>query len=159
MEHHDAHADLSTHRLSQLVNQKTRLVTELHRVLTKQREMIDAEEVDLLSLLAIKQRLLEALTLVDRQMDPFRAQDPDRRDWPTVEERHRCRDEAEQCEALFREVKSMEDYCMKKMQELQDRTQEQLQGVNSARQAAQAYQRGYDALSIPRNSLDLSSED
>lgn len=150
--------DLSTNRLAQLVNQKTRLVVELHRVLNKQREMIDAGQIDLLSLLAIKQKLLDALTSVDRQMDPFRSQDPEQRLWESTEARHQCRDEAQQCEELFLQVKQMEAYCMSEMQRLQAKTQEQLQGVNSAKQAAQAYEQNYNSIAPTRNSFDVSAD-
>lgn len=151
-------SDLSTPRLAQLVHQKSTLVIELHKLLSRQRSMIDDGQFDLLALLAVKQRLLEALGIVDRQMDPFRTQEPDARNWASPQERQQCRDEADQCEALFREVKQLEAYCLTKMQDLHDKAKEQLQGVDSARRAAQAYEAGYQNMAPPKNSLDLSSE-
>lgn len=150
--------DLSTRRLAQLVHQKSSLVIELHKVLSKQRSMIDDGDIDLMALLAIKQKLLEALKIVDRQMDPFRQQEPDDRIWAHPAERQECREESEACEALFVQVKQMEAYCIQKMQQLQAATQDQLQSTSSARMAANAYQQGYNSAAPQRNSLDITSE-
>lgn len=148
----------STERLAQLVHQKATLVRELHKLVSKQQQMIREQEVDLIPLLAVKQRVLEALNDVDRTMDPFRQQDPDQRQWLSVEARTHCRDEAEQCEALFRQVLMIENDCTLTLQKQQQKTREQLQGVALAGQASRAYQRSAGAMGPPASHMDFVSE-
>ena len=149
--------DLSTEQLSELIQQKSVLVRELHKLVSKQQAMIRDQEVDLIPLLAVKQKVLEALTVVDRSMDPFRQQDPETRRWVSPEARIACRQEAERCETLFREVLLMENDCTRTLQEQQMKTREQLQGAVAAGHASRAYQQA-----TPRPhyqaSLDLTSE-
>ncbi len=148
----------STERLAQLVHQKATLVRELHKLVSKQQEMIREQEVDLIPLLAVKQRVLEALSEVDRTMDPFRQQDPDQRRWPSLEAREQCRDEADQCEALFRQVLMIENDCTLSLQKQQQKAREQLQGVALAGQASRAYQRSSGAMAPPASQMDFVSE-
>ncbi len=147
--------DLSTARLATLVSQKRKLVFELHKLVIKQRQMVDAAEVDFIPLLAIKQKVLEALNAVDRCMDPFRQQDPDRRLWTSPENREACRTQADQCEAVFRDVLEIENYCAQTMRRQQSMIQEQLQGSVTANHATRAYQQEANQ---PMNRFDLSSE-
>lgn len=149
--------DLTTERLAHLVHQKSILVRELHKLVTKQQEMIRNQEVDLIPLLAVKQRVLETLSEVDRAMDPFRQQDPDRRAWKSVEVRNACRDEADQCESLFRQVLLIENDCSMVLQQQQQKTREQLQGAVAAGQVSRAYQQNQAAVTS-QHRLDLVSE-
>jgi hypothetical protein len=165
MNHHqpgfdpDYHAtELSTERLAHLVHQKSILVRELHKLVTKQQEMIRHQEVDLIPLLAVKQRVLETLNEVDRAMDPFRQQDPDRRYWKSTETRTACRDEADQCEALFRQVLLIENDCNMALQQQQQKTKEQLQGAVAAGQVSRAYQQSQASTAPLQYRLDLVSE-
>lgn len=148
----------STERLAQLVHQKSALVRELHKLVSKQQQMIREQEVDLIPLLAVKQRVLEALNGLDRTMDPFRQQDPDQRKWSSVEARSQCRDEAEQCEALFRQVLMIENDCTLALQKQQQKAREQLQGVALAGQASRAYQRSASGMTPPASQMDFVSE-
>jgi hypothetical protein len=155
MQENDRH---STERLAQLVHQKSTLVRELHKLVSKQQQMIRDQEVDLIPLLAVKQRVLEALNVLDRTMDPFRQQDPDQRRWISLEARSQCRDEAEQCEALFRQVLMIENECTLALQKQQQKAREQLQGVALAGQASRAYQRSAGGMATPTSHLDFISE-
>jgi hypothetical protein len=155
---HDLGIDLSTERLARLVHQKAVLVNELHKLVSKQQAMIRNQDVDLIPLLAVKQRVLETLNEVDRAMDPFRQQDPDRRSWISTESRNACRDEADQCESLFRQVLLIENDCTAVLQQQQQRTKEQLQGAVAAGQVSRAYQQTQASTSPPHYRLDLVSE-
>lgn len=158
LNHADDGQSFSTERLAQLVHQKATLVRELHKLVSKQQQMIREQEVDLIPLLAVKQRVLEALNDVDRTMDPFRQQDPEQRRWVSLEARAHCRDEAEQCEALFRQVLMIENDCTLTLQKQQQKTREQLQGVALSGQASRAYQRSAGAMTPPASHLDFVSE-
>jgi hypothetical protein len=156
----DSHTevDLSTERLAHLVHQKSILVRELHKLVTKQQEMIRHQEVDLIPLLAVKQRVLETLNEIDRAMDPFRQQDPDGRNWKSNETRVACREEADHCEALFRQVLVVENDCTMALQQQQQKTKEQLQGAVAAGQVNRAYQQTQANVTPQRYRLDLVSE-
>ncbi|MBL8889771.1 MAG: hypothetical protein JNL67_07310 [Planctomycetaceae bacterium] len=153
----EAEVDLTTERLAHLVHQKSILVRELHKLVSKQQTMIRNQEVDLIPLLAVKQRVLETLNEVDRAMDPFRQQDPDRRIWKSTEVRNACRDEADQCESLFRQVLLIENDCSMVLQQQQQKTREQLQGAVAAGQVSRAYQQNQTS-GTSQHRLDLVSE-
>jgi hypothetical protein len=150
--------DLSTNRLAALVTQKALLVQELHKLVNKQQQMIYNQEVDLIPLLAVKQRVLETLQEVDRAMDPFRTQDPDRRQWTSLDARQACRHEADQCEAIFRQVLLIEHDCTQALQQQQEKTRQQLQGSVAAGQATRAYQQSTRGNHHHPPHLDLTSE-
>lgn len=153
-----AELDLSTERLAHLVHQKSILVRELHKLVSKQQEMIRQQEIDLIPLLAVKQRVLETLGEVDRAMDPFRQQDPDSRYWKSTETRLACRQEADLCEDVFRQVLLMENECTLALQQQQQKNKEQLQGSVAAGQANRAYQQTQASATTPQYRLDLVSE-
>lgn len=150
-------SDFSTARLAQLVHQKHTLILELHKLVIKQRQLIQAGELDLLALLAVKQKVITALTQVDRRIDPFRQQDPEQRQWNSVADRQACRHSADQAEQLLREVMDIEQFCSQAVEKQQAETQEKLQGAVSARTVTQAYRQEYHSPSIHRQ-LDLTSE-
>jgi len=150
--------DLSTGRLAALVSKKALLVQELHKLVNKQQQMIYDQEVDLIPLLAVKQRVLETLQEVDRAMDPFRSQDPDNRQWPSVATRQLCREEADQCEAIFRQILLIENDCTQVLQQQQEKTRQQLQGSVVAGQASRAYQQSTRNSQPQPPHLDLTSE-
>ncbi len=151
-------AELTTERLAHLVHQKTVLVRELHKLVTKQQDMIRNHEVDLIPLLAVKQRVIEALNEIDHAMDPFRQQDPETRYWKSAECRAACREQAEQCEALFRQVLLLENECNRALQEQHQKTRDQLQGAVVAGQASRAYQRTSHFANHHSTQIDLTSE-
>ncbi len=150
--------DLSTERLAHLVHQKSVLVRELHKLVSKQQEMIRQQEVDLIPLLAVKQRVLETLSEVDRALDPFRQQDPEHRYWKSMETRIACREEADHCEVLFRQVLLIENDCTMALQQQQQKTKEQLQGAVAAGQVNRAYQQTQASTTSQPYRLDLVSE-
>jgi flagellar biosynthesis/type III secretory pathway chaperone len=152
----DTAPHLATERLSELIAQKLRVLSQLRELAHRQRDTIASGEMSrLLGLLAAKQRMLEALQDVERKLDPFRSQDPESRDWRSEDDRQRARRTAEACESLLREIMQIEQHCESDMRTRRDATAAQLQGTHQAAMASRAYV-GLDGPN--RQNLDLSSE-
>jgi len=146
----------STDNLARLVGKKHELLAQLRDVGRRQLELIEAGDLtQLLRLLASKQRLLTGLHAVERQLDPFRRDDPERRPWRTGAERLRCAELAEACNALLADVVAGEKQSESRMRLRRDEAAVRLQGVHQATQARQAYFQP-TGVHEPRQ-LDLSS--
>ncbi len=99
----------ATDNLSRLVVRKHGLLMQMRDVGRQQLALIAGGDMTLLlKLLASKQRLLGALHALERELSPFRREDPERRLWRTAADRQRCADLAEQCNSLLAEVVQME---------------------------------------------------
>lgn len=130
----------STDRLVELIDQKHRLLTQMLAVGRRQSELIDAGDVSsLLRLLAAKQQLIAALRVVERELDPFRGDDPDRRTWASPEARLRCAEGAEACRRMLDEVLAMERDQEQRMSERRDGLTDRLRRTQHAHNAALAY--------------------
>jgi len=133
--------DLSTDKFAKLILDKLSLVVEIKQLVDKQKRLIDESKTDdLISLLAVKQQVVRKLQGNDKQLEPFRDQDPEARLWPSPEARAESQNHAQLCEGVFLEVLEIEAYCEKAMSEFSEQTQRQLNGSVSARQATAAYQ-------------------
>lgn len=131
---------LDTNKLMQVLAQKCELLVQLRQLGRQQNELIEASELgQLLNLLAVKQRLLNALETIERQLDPFRAQSPDDRQWTSEADRRRCADLAAACERLLAEVMESEKQSEKRLILRRDEAATQLQAVHFAAQAHNAY--------------------
>jgi hypothetical protein len=147
---------METQRLHELINQKKAVLAQLRKLAERQVEFIQNGDMGhLLGLLAAKQRLLQQLQHVERELDPFREQDPDQRQWRSPVERQQARQAAQDCETLLAEIMEVEKRCESDLIHRRDAAGRRLQGVHSAAQATQAYA----STSSPcRGQLDLSSE-
>jgi hypothetical protein len=118
-------------------------------------ELIAAGDMThLLKLLSTKQRLLNGLQDVERQLTPFRQQDAGQRTWASESERQRCSEAASQCEALLAEVVEHERQSELCLMAHRDRVAMQLNGFQQAAQARRAYA---EPMASDVNRLDLSS--
>jgi hypothetical protein len=152
----DTASYLATDYLSELIARKHRVLSQLRQLAQRQKETIAAGEMTrLLGLLAAKQKVIEALQAVERELDPYRSQDPESRRWRSVDDRQQVRRTAEACESLLREIIQLEQHCESHMKTRRDATATRLQGTHQAAQASQAYV-GPDR--PRRQHLDLSSE-
>jgi hypothetical protein len=93
----------------------------------------------LLDLLAAKQRPLDRLQQIERALEPFRDQDPDRRRWASPEERRRCAEENAECESLLAEIVSREKCAEAELSRRRDETASRLDGAHLAGRARGAY--------------------
>jgi len=148
---------VETDLLTQLIDKKHGVLVQLHQ--TSQRQLSLARDggdvARLLSLLAAKQTLLGELTKIEKCLDPFRAQDPERRVWRSPLDRQRCAQTADRSGSLLAEIMSMEKQGETELVRRRDAAAEQLQAAATAAQARQAYS---TSAPVPDHQLDLTSD-
>ncbi len=132
----------ATDRLAELIRKKRQVLLQLREL--GKRELGFATEGDagmLLQLATAKQHLVTALQMVERQLNPYRDDDPDRRAWRSQADRGACAEQADECRGLLAEVVTLEKAHERAMQQRRDAVAAQLRSAVSARQAAGAYQK------------------
>lgn len=145
-----------TDRLAQLVARKYECLLTLCEQGRRQQTLIAAGEVNaLLALLSDKQRSLEQLQDLERQLDPWRRDDPRERHWRTPEQRERCGELLARCETLFREILGQEQESERTLRARRDETAARLANLDAAGRAQVAY--AADA-TCATNQLDLAAE-
>ena len=130
-----------TAKLAELINAKHQVLLKLREVGQRQAELAGQGDVpELLSLLAAKQTLIDGLQQIERELGPFRNDDPDRRVWPDAEARSRCAKQADDCNELLNEILYLEKQSEDAMIARRDQVATQLRQVYSAGQARGAYE-------------------
>jgi len=131
---------METDRLTTLIDEKYRVLTQLHGLSGKQLELVDSGEMaPLLRLLSAKQNLIDELTRIESQLDPFHRQDPESRQWSSPDARQRCAQTAEQCQRLLKEILEVERQGESTLVGRRDRTANQLSAAADAAHARKAY--------------------
>lgn len=98
-----------TVRLAALVSAKLQVLEILATLSRRQIELIAAGDTPaLLKLLTAKETVLAQLTALERQLDPFRSEDPERRTWRSPAERAACQHQADRANALLAEAMQLE---------------------------------------------------
>ncbi len=144
-----------TDRLADLVARKQACLLRLRALGTQQAECIASDGLgELLKLLAVKQAVIDQLQEVERQLDPFRGQDPDTRAWPTPQARARCAALADDCDRLLREILEQELASEQRLRVRRDDAATQLAQAHHTAEARGAYTAAWDAAPT---TLDLSS--
>jgi hypothetical protein len=146
---------LETDVLADLIRAKRECLLQLRELGRKQLELIDGGEMTaLLDLLALKQKPIAQLQRIEKALDPFRGQDPERRTWSSPEAREACAEQLREIEMLLAEVIKNEKFCEAALIRRRDEVANQLQGAHLAGCARTAYTGASDYAS---HSLDLSS--
>jgi len=91
------------------------------------------------SLLAVKQKLLDTLTALEERLNPFREQEPHTRIWNSAADRTRCAGIAEQSRALLDEIMSLDQRGMELLQARQQQTLRMIHAAHDAADARSAY--------------------
>ncbi len=145
-----------TDLLGDLVQQKHRCLEHLAAMGQKQIDLIRRGSMtDLLDVLAAKQQVLLQLQRIERELDPFRGQDPEGRRWRSPERRSRCAADVSACEALLERIIAQEKRSEDEMVRRRDETAVRLQQTRAAGEARASY------LARPHSAagqLDLASE-
>jgi hypothetical protein len=145
-----------TEILADLIGRKHHLLSQVRQLGRKQLELIEVNDLtQLLKLLASKQKILTELQSIERQLDPFRAQDPETRIWRSAGDRDRCARIAAECETLRTEIFEAERTGESRLALRRDEAALQLQGLHQASQVRHAYAQPPQN---ERRQLDLSSE-
>ncbi len=147
---------IETDLLAELVQQKHDVLVELRELSRRQAEIIAGGDISkLLSVLAAKQALLSRLQQLEPRLEPFRQQDPEARIWRSEADRGQCRQVAERCEAMLKEIILFEKRGEADLITRRDAAAVKLQGTHSASEARHAYTQLGGAGSV---GLDLTSE-
>lgn len=147
---------LDTRRLLDLVRRKHDCLVEVCELGRQQHELVESGDMTrLLGLLAVKQRSLGELHELERELDPYRRQDPAQRVWSSDGERLKCASLADQSAQLLAEVLDNEKRCEEALRERRDETARQLAVVQTAGMARGAYAA---VGAVSTSTLDLTSE-
>ena len=120
--------DLSTDKLADLVAKRHSCLVQLHKLGVKQSEFIASGEISsLLRLLSVKNQLIVALQSIEQQLAPFHDQNPEMRQWASVEARENCSRQAAECKQLLDQVMRLECENEAKMTQRRDQIAQQLQ--------------------------------
>ncbi len=131
---------LETDVLAELIGEKRQSLSQWRDMGRRQLELIEAGDVAaVLDVLAAKQRLLAKVQRIEKQLDPFRDQDPESRQWRTPEDRRLCAEQVRQCEKLWREIVTQEKCSEGALIKRRDEAATRLQGAHHAAQARGAY--------------------
>ena len=137
---------LSTTRLSELVQRKLHLLVVLKEMTLQQIELIDRDDVDqLLSLLSKKDEAMQGLQLVQQQLAPFQEQDAQDRVWASDDDRLHCRQAFEKCERLIAELIMMENTAVNRLSHERELVGSQLRVMQSTAEMNRAYAVNSDA--------------
>jgi hypothetical protein len=129
-----------TARLAALISAKLQVLEILARLSRRQLELIAGGDTPaLLKLLTAKETVLAQLTALERQLDPFRSEDPDRRTWRTLAERAACQRDAERANVLLAEALQLERQAEAAMTTRRDAAAAALSAVQGASDARTAY--------------------
>lgn len=132
---------LATDNLAELIRKKHLILVQLREIGLRQQKLVDeSATTPLLQLLGAKQHLIAALQMVERNLRPFQAEDPENRVWRTPADRAACATTAAECQQLLAEVMGLERSQELRMVERRDLVAQQLRRANTAHQAADAYQ-------------------
>ena len=147
---------LETDQLAELIDRKHTCLTELRKIGRRQLELVRGGEMTaLLDVLAVKQRLIERLQSVERELAPFRSQSPQGRKWPTELHRQRCAKQIDMCEAILGEIMQQEKLGESELVQRRDEAAARLDGAHRAGKVRGAYMA---AQRQHTGRLDLASE-
>ena len=129
-----------TDRLTELVAAKLQVVELLLGLARRQLELAErAEMTAILKLLAAKQTVLDHLQRLERELDPYRGQNPDSRVWRSSDDRQRCQAQADRCGKLLGEAMALEKQGEAVLLQRRQAAAEALEDAQSAADAATAY--------------------
>lgn len=139
-----------TTRLAKLIVGKLKIMELLVQLAQRQLSLVqDGEMGDLLKLLAAKQTVLGQLQTLERQLDPYRTDDPDARRWATQEDRRQCQQHARRCDELVAEAMRLEKRSEAQLVCRRDAAAAALQGVSAAVDVQSAYAGSAAAAPLP----------
>ncbi len=147
---------LTTDILMQLVQARYACLVQLRDLGRRQMELVEQDNVTgLLDVLSVKQKPLSDIQRIEKALDPYRRQDPERRQWRSSDDRAACGRLVALCEAMLKEIVVQEKRCEELMVQKRDATAERLQQLRWAGRAMGAYAA---PSGVGNSHIDLSSE-
>jgi len=133
-------AELTTDTLADLIDKRLACLVQLCKLGQKQSAYIESGEISsILRLLSAKNQLIVALQTIEKELEPFHAEDPEQRVWVSSTAREKCAQQAARCRELLDEVMQMERENELRMTRRRDQVARQLQNVQSATNTRTAY--------------------
>lgn len=146
----------STQALVDLIEHKNTILNRIYRLVDTQVETVnDSRIADLMPLLSKKQELLDEMNRVERELDPYRQEDPDQRQWSSDDARSNCAAMVDANRLLLSNILEKEQACEQELIQQREATAKKLDESMSAASAIESYQQFKKPT---RGSLDLSSE-
>jgi len=131
----------TTQRLAALIGNKRQILVQLRDVGQRQMDLATSGDIaSLLKLLTIKQQLIAALQTLEHELTPYYAEDPERRNWPSPQDRTKCAEQAAECNALLEAIVLLEKMGAEKMTARRNEVAEQLQQVHDSAHVRSAYE-------------------
>jgi hypothetical protein len=132
---------LCTEQLSELVERKLHLLRSLMDLSLAQHDLVSTSQIDaLLTLLGRKNRAMEALQTVQRDLLPYQDQAAEARVWRSQLARENCRRNLIDCERLMSELIAIESHDVETLSEERELVGKQLQSIHSVSSVNRAYE-------------------
>src|SRR5208282_5553671 len=97
--------NLPTDILMQLVRARYTCLVQLRELGRRQMDLIEQGNViALLEVVYVKQKHLSDIQRIEKALDPYRGQEPERRQCRSTHDRTACARLVEQCEAMLKEI-------------------------------------------------------
>ena len=129
----------ATQQLYRLICQQREVLSELKHFAEVQQKIVQQNELGkLVSLLAAKQKAIQRLQEIDRNLAPFQDQDPESRVWSSEEQRDECRRIAKECPRLLAEVMKLEQTAEETLTAQRETISQQIEQSTTRSQAANA---------------------
>jgi hypothetical protein len=130
----------TTEQLAALVDAKLQVLKVLVRLSRRQIELIEAGDMSMLiKLLSAKQTVMGQLQSIEKELSPFRQDDPEQRRWASPARRAACQAQAEAANQLLAEAFTLEEQAESAMLCRRDTAAALLASVQSAADARNAY--------------------
>jgi hypothetical protein len=130
----------NTERLAALVMSKQQVLEILVQMSRQQLALIDTGDMTtLLKLLSGKQTVITHLHYIERELTPFRDEDPDGRVWTSPDHRTACQARAQQCNTLLAEAMDLERRAETAMHHRRNATAAALSSLQAGADAKAAY--------------------
>jgi hypothetical protein len=127
-------------QLAEVMEQRWSALRHLLEISDRQLAAIDAGQMtQLMRLLSEKQQPLNRLAEIAEQIRGAAGDDPASRKWESEERRADCRRQQEECEKMHLELLAIEAECESALKKSREAIQQNLERVDSARQAANGY--------------------
>jgi hypothetical protein len=129
-----------TKKLQELGSLKLHLLRSARELSIQQFEVMHSDDVTtLLTVLSRKSELLDTLRTLQKDLDPYREQQPEARHWDSEEERLACRKTFEEIDRLLEELTQMDNQAIEQMTQQRDAMASQIAQFATAEAVQNAY--------------------
>lgn len=133
---------MSVQQLATLITSRHRIIEHLHLLVQRQLEVVRSGDVTrLLESLGRKQYLLFEIEQIERQLDPYRHEEPELRIWPNPQTRTETQETIEESKRLLAEIHTIDEECMEELEKQKNTAERQTRKLETGSQVATAYTR------------------